>query len=294
MRIVKRKKHAKKRPKAKKKNPISNSDNNKIDLRAAISHALSSGWVQNSGITCLGSGCVLIAAIMTSTQVKAAALAFALTGTAFLWLATLFVIGYKPDNPFDATIIGIWSGQTRDSTQIYAQYNNFITHVPVLLNVRVVNLQQVPATISKLGVEIEVKKRPWIFPSKWVRGVDIPDAMPLVWVNPPPEEPMGMELIGERLDAIFRKRPLQPHETVSGWILLDFPAEYDDAPHPFVFRISLKDTAKQGAEIIDSGPIGKDINVTSSYGLNFTTPVNLEGYRITHWADNPTPWRGKP
>jgi hypothetical protein len=165
--------------------------------------------------------CVLIAAIMTSTQVKAAAIGFALAGTAFLWICTIFVVRYKPENPFDEDIIGIWSGQSRDNTQFFCEYNNFLTPVPVLLFIRVGNRQSIPATISNFTVEVELKKRPWIFPNKWLTAVSIPEQMTPIWVNPPPEPPRRLQFEGGRLEAIFRSRPLQPHETVSGWVLLE-------------------------------------------------------------------------
>src|SRR5581483_2676063 len=62
------------------------------DSRCAITHAFSSGWVQNSGVGFLFALSALIIAMATSTQVKAAALTFACIGTAALWILTTVII----------------------------------------------------------------------------------------------------------------------------------------------------------------------------------------------------------
>src|ERR1700719_986098 len=66
-------------------------------MRKAITHAASSGWVQNSGIGFLFTLIALVAAIMTSTQIKTAAIVFALAGTAFVWICAGVIVKYSSD-----------------------------------------------------------------------------------------------------------------------------------------------------------------------------------------------------
>jgi hypothetical protein len=101
---IKHKEHAKKHSKAKSKEAsIDNNSPYENELRKVVSHAFSSGWVQNSGIGFALILIALIGAIMTSTQVKAAAITTALAGTLFLWILAGVVIKYatesKPNEP---------------------------------------------------------------------------------------------------------------------------------------------------------------------------------------------------
>jgi hypothetical protein len=68
------------------------------ELRRAFGHAFSNGWVQNSGVGFLLTLIALIIAMMTSTQVKAAALTFACVGTAALWIVAGVIIKYASES----------------------------------------------------------------------------------------------------------------------------------------------------------------------------------------------------
>src|SRR5216684_1158536 len=93
----KSKKRSKKRPKINHKKAAKDNDLPN-EIRRAASYAFSSGWVQNSGIAFLLALIALIIAMTTSTQVKAAALAFAGAGTLFLWILAAAMIKYASES----------------------------------------------------------------------------------------------------------------------------------------------------------------------------------------------------
>lgn len=93
----KRKKGSKQRPRTNHKKTGKDNDL-PSEIRKAISYASSSGWVQNSGIAFLLALIALMIAMTTSTQVKAAALAFAGAGTVFLWILAAAIIKYASES----------------------------------------------------------------------------------------------------------------------------------------------------------------------------------------------------
>jgi hypothetical protein len=167
---------------------------------------------------------------------------------------------------------------------MFAQYNgNLISPIPFAIYLRIVNLQPVPSYISQLTVEIEASPKKWIFPATWLKGRFIPPSMPLVWGNPS-RSALRINLIGEQLMPILENAPLQAHQTVRGWVLLDVPASYDSAPHPCVFRISIADTARNALSTIRTGPYAED-NIGPERGIVTHGPVDVRSYTVTHYAD---------
>ena len=288
------KKHSKKNAHTQNKNTAKDEDlaNKRGLLRAAISHALSSGWVQNSTIAFVGAFVLLVAAMVTNTQVKTAAVAFALMGTAALWITAAAVIRYaEPENPpFAVALETALVGLNRDNggpMSIAAEYNGrYLCPVTLVLFMRLVNRQQVPATISKFAVDVKLKKRGWWdFRTRWLKTTPIPDTMRLLHINPPPTAPVGARLDGPRLEQLINNRPVAANETVRGWILLDVPAEYDESAYqPILFRVSVKDTAGNSFTALDSGPTGEE-HIGPQRGLFFDgIPVNIAGHELGHIA----------
>ena len=185
--------------------------------------------------------------------------------------------------PFSVAIETALSGINRDATYIFCLYNpNRMSSVPVILFLRLVNLQNVPSRIRVLKIEVESKRGKWIFPSTWMPTKEIPDEMPLIWLNLPTTAARQLDLIGPRLEPILENGPIAPHDTASGWVLLSVPAEYDSAPRPLRFRITVKDTAGQMFTMIDSGPTGEE-NVLSSRGITTGKEVDVRGFSISHY-----------
>jgi hypothetical protein len=71
-----------------------------------IAHAFASGWVQNSGVAFLVALVALAVSIMTRTQIKAATLTFAFSGTAVLWILAAAIIKYIPQPSFSVVVAG--------------------------------------------------------------------------------------------------------------------------------------------------------------------------------------------
>ncbi len=290
----KHKKRAKKSTHAKNEQTAKYEDSRgRVGLKAALSHAFSSGWVQNSGVGFLLALIALIVAIVTATQIKTAAITFALVATAFVWILAGVVVksAEAAPLPFTADPLILWVAEVRDGGQIFAAYNKALTHVPLLVNMRVVNLQDVPSRIKTFKIEIKSKQGRWIFPDTWLSAVLVPESMPLVWVNLPPNPSLRMQLIGDRLESVLNNRPLQAHETVTGWVALDVPPEYDTAVRPLVFRISIKDTAGHGVTVVAPSPNADNAgNIVPPAGFGGAADFDITGYQITHWADGQTVW----
>jgi hypothetical protein len=187
--------------------------------------------------------------------------------------------------PFAVAIETSLVGRQRDCTQVFCEYNQkFLSPIPISLFMRLVNLQDVPSDISQLKIEVELKKRHWIFPSAWLRTRKVPEYMPLVWVNSPPTPSMSLSLVGGYLEPILESGPLQPHRTLRGWVLLDVSEKFDSAAFPPTFRISVKDTAGHKLTVLDSGPTGEE-NVFPERGFQTKSPIDIRGFQIRHLAD---------
>ena len=81
----------KRAPREKKTIPV-NTRISYVGWKDPLERALSSGWVQNSGVAFLGAFILLVVAMVTSTGVKAAAVGFACFGTVFVWILAAAII----------------------------------------------------------------------------------------------------------------------------------------------------------------------------------------------------------
>jgi hypothetical protein len=186
--------------------------------------------------------------------------------------------------PFAVAIESAIIGSKRDKTFIGCEYNlKYLSPVPLALFVRVVNSQSIPSTISRFKVQIGLKNRLWIFP-RWLDTVEVPDDLPLIWVSQPPSLSRRLELTGGHLMPLLRDKPLQPHETRQGWLLLDALSEFDSAPRPLAFRISIQDTTGQSLTNINSGPTGE--NILPEHFIHVgAADVDLTEFTTHHLAD---------
>jgi hypothetical protein len=91
------------------------------------------------------------------------------------------VIDEEDNPPFSVSLETGMQGVTRDSVYLGFEYNNqYISPLPVLQYIRVVNLQSVPATIDKFEIEFQKTKRSWwIFPPTWIPTIFVPEYMQL-------------------------------------------------------------------------------------------------------------------
>jgi hypothetical protein len=169
---------------------------------------------------------------------------------------------------------------------VFCEVNSaVVSPVPASLYIRLVNLQSIPSEISLFTVEVELTGQKWIFPASWLKAVPVSSRIPLLWMNPPPELARRLTLNGPQLQPILKNGPLEPHKTIRGWMLFDFPSQYDSAVHPLMYRITVKDTAGHKTTAILSGPTERE-NVFPERGYNIdSVPINLNGRAVRHIAD---------
>ncbi len=202
----------------------------------------------------------------------------------FLWQSYLTAAIEHP--PFAISVDTWIMGENRDATTFAAEYSHGqFTLVPVCLFVRIVNLQDVPATINELETSIRLSIKPSrILPNHWLELTPIPIFASLVSVNTAsPQLSSHISFIGTRLDAALQSRPLNPHETLSGWLLFDAPRQYNSAPHPSAFRFSIEDTAGQSVVVMDD--LERKQNIGPAHGFALTGTVDLTNYSFSHLAD---------
>ena len=217
-----------------------------------------SGWIQNICATLLVVGTAIFCGIMQMSMLRTSVITACVLVTVLVWIVGITVIrAYDSgggENPaFAVAVETSYAGNSRDASQIFFTYTQrWISPAPIALFIRIVNLQQVPTNIRLLKVEILSTKHKW-FPDSWLEPTHIPDDVALIWVSPLPTPARRLTLIGPRLIPILELRPIQPSETVTGWVLFDVPLEYDSAPQPPVFRITVRDTAGHKLSVIANG-----------------------------------------
>lgn len=190
--------------------------------------------------------------------------------------------------PFAVAIETSYAGRQRDMTQIGCEYNQrFLSPVPISLFIRINNLQDIRSDISEVKVEVELTKRSWVFPGTWLRTLRIPEEMPLVWMNTSTIPARRLTLLGGYLASVLESKPLEPHQTVRGWVLLDVTNQFDSAVFPRTYRISVRDTAGRKLTVLDSGPTGEE-NVVPPRGFQITDVIDVTGFEVRHLADGAT------
>jgi hypothetical protein len=249
-----------------------------------------SGWIQNISAALLVIGTATICGIMKMSVLRTSVITACLLVTVLVWIIGITIIrtyDSGEENPaFAVAVETSYVGNSRDAGQIFFAYNQrWISPAPIALFIRIVNLQQVPTNIRLLKVEILSIKHKWL-PDSWLEPTHVPDDVALIWVSPLPTPARRLALIGPRLTSILELRPIQPNETVAGWVLFDAPLEYDSAPQPPVFRITVRDTAGHKLSVIASGPTGDNI-AAPTRGFDITTDiVDVNGLQVKHFSDH--------
>jgi hypothetical protein len=215
--------------------------------------------------------------------------------TVLVWVAAAVMIsqiGTPGESPFLLSIETAWQGATRDSTQIVATFRSglgdSVTPVPIALFVRIVNRQSTPSTIDTLRVQIASGKKSLFGGLKWMDTKEVPDSLPLYWINKFPSECKPMRLVGPRLKEVLEKGAIPPHGTVEGWLLMDVPQSYDTAPSPRTYRLAAKDTENHSAVEVTQGPVGGGANVQQNmrgFRVEGDKDVSLESFTVRHFAD---------
>jgi hypothetical protein len=283
--MSKRKRH-KKRPKQRtktkgKETHIDNDLPKKHRLRGAISHALSSGWVQNSGVAFLLAFFALIAAIMTSTQVKAAAVTFALSGTLFLWLLAGAVIrnaklSDEPDLAFSllAKHFEVSKSPTQGMGFWYrypTSYGDTLSPASAALYMTVKNPRTSTVYIERLEVDVQKEGK------RWMSLRNIPtDGGRLYWIY---DDITKASLLNM---PTLEKRALSnisAGATVAGWtfwvVTDEYPAVEGDNLR---WRIRAKDSGGDISEYLSPFEVVTS-KPTSDTAMSQTVPIVFTGTR---------------
>lgn len=186
--------------------------------------------------------------------------------------------------PFSIGIETAFVAETRDASGFAGEFGgHFASPIPVMLFLQIVNLQDLPSTVSDFRVQAESGSNWWGLRKRWLDMPHLPDGMPLLLMNRPPLLPQRVEMVGPLLNPILESRPLQPHEGVTGWIFLDAPAEYDYAHRPLKFRIIVTDSVGRSISVF---PQVHDLgNMVPQRGLRIEPPVEIPNLVIRHFFD---------
>lgn len=188
----------------------------------------------------------------------------------------------RPPPPFSVEIETALASDTGNDSAILAEYGGHLaTPVPLVLFMRIVNLQAVPSTISDLKVQVELKSTWWGLRRKWFDTSLLPGDMPLLEVDSTGQF-RNLELVGVHLETVLRAHPLAPHNTIRGWALFDAPSEFGIALRPLVYRIMVRDTAGRSVTTILTVPKNSG-DIFRSHKLLVGPPMELKNMTVRHF-----------
>jgi hypothetical protein len=239
----------------KKETSVNDTTPHKNLLTDAIAHARSDGWIQGVGVgfllTCIG----LATAIMTSKDVKTAAISFALAGTVFVWMLAAVIIRYVKEAGPELTfsILQSWFNGTTspDDGFFWVRYGSSLgdtlSPASASIFVTITNPRNSPAHIENLELDVQKKGDPWV-PLRF-----IPDeGNRLYWIHGDFTKSTLIEVAS--LDKEVHSS-IPAGETVSGWVFWSVTV---------AVPLSLEDEIRWRLRAKDSG--GEESEYTSPYG----------------------------
>jgi len=220
---------SKQRSETKQKHGSKNYGVNKWTATDALSHAFSSGWVQNSAIA-LGLALIsLVVVLMTSTGTKAAALAFACTGTLAIWiLAAVVIKSVDSEKGLVIDVHTVMPSNDRASLCFWLRYathapGDTISPLPIVLYLSITNTRDKPITLDTIALSIRTAH------GKWVKLRHVNATLgDLYWMDG--GDLTNASLLGfDGLDELLANRPISPHVPIAGWIFFEV-----EVPVPFI------------------------------------------------------------
>jgi len=275
----KHKKHPKQGSQAKRKEaPVGNNLPYKSGLSGAISHALSTGWVQNSGVGFLFFFIALMVALMFSSQVKAAAVTFALAGTVFLWILAGVVIRYsnEPQGIAFSLLFKIFEGSHNPTHGVFwcryqSGFGDTLSPAPAVLYLTVKNMNPSPLLIENLEVSVQKKGEGWVP----LRNIPA-DGCKWYWIYGDPTKAalLDMATLEPRIHS-----SIPAGETVPGWMFLATTKEYPATEGDSVrWRLRSKDSAGVESEYISPYEVINN-RPDSITGARLPVPFTVSGLR---------------
>lgn len=249
----KRKKHPEKSPQANKKEASIHDDlPQKSNFSVAVSHAFSSGWVQNSTIAFLGTLIWLVVAMATNTQIKAAAITFGLMGTAALWILAFAVIRYSSESKEPELVFSLlfknFDGSRKPTSGVFwfrypSGYGDTLSPVSAALYMTVKNPRISPAYIERLEIDVQEQGKRWLS----LRHIPAEGGR-LYWIygNITKAGLLNMPTLDQRIHS-----SIPPGETITGWIFWAVTEEYPVSEGDKIrWRIRAKDSGGEKSEYI--------------------------------------------
>lgn len=155
--------------------------------------------------------------------------------------------------PFSVSIETALVSRTRDDSAIVAEFGgHFISPIPVMLFMRIVNRQATPSAISVLKVQIRFGDKVRGLSHRWMDLSLMPTRYPLFYIDRQSRMWSRLNLPDPKL-RVALTTPLAPYETIRGWALFDAPMGFKRAQRPLVYRITIEDTAGHSVHTIISG-----------------------------------------
>jgi hypothetical protein len=226
---MKHKKHASKGAQAKGKTSPGEQQYDRIELSSAVARAACSGWVQNVGIAFLIVLATLVAAMWTSTQIKTAAIIFAITGTVAIWILAGTIIRYSSDGPqaHSVRFKVRTSILPKDRGAIFfVRYRSgfsgdTLVPLPIALIVAITNVRQVPVKLDAISVDVRKNG------SGWVKLKHVPTlGQRVYWIYGDFEAAALLDFSKNGLDQLLNGKPIAPNNPVQGWIFFERPDSF--------------------------------------------------------------------
>jgi hypothetical protein len=250
-------------------------------LQLPLRHIFSSGWVQNCGIAFFLTCVSLVVAMWTRTQIKAAAIGFASVGTLLLWMVAFLVVRYSEPPPFAVAVETGLESENRNSGPFFARIpNGFICPVSALLFMRVVNLQDVPSTISEFKVQVQAGESWFGLRRQWLDLSLLDGDMPLLYMQG--ESVSSVTLMETPLQTALTTGPIGSHKTMRGWAIFDSAPGFDLVPRPLKYQITIKDTAGKSLVIFPAPPRAEE-NLFYEHGLHFQPYAGTKSFPVRHF-----------
>lgn len=178
--------------------------------------------------------------------------------------------------------------------------------------IQITNLQDIASTISEFSVSASKNPEgPWEIlqpiPIASVRlfslGTRTPSPKNILFkhetyrlATPMTTEDMKYAALLNATPALGPKlaKPIQPHDSISGWVALDPPTHKGLTPGQIYFRVSLRDTANKSDNYVVPLPTKKDSSIDINNGSIQVTGVvsDISQFKVRYYSD-PLPSHNK-
>jgi hypothetical protein len=252
-----------------------------------------SGWVQNITIAFVGTIALLVAAMWTHTQIKNAAIAFAVTGTAAVWIIARLVISSSSEQevPKDAIRLKFVASmpsnpaQPQFAVRYTTPHGDTLSPLPLAIAITLTNTRPFPSTLDEIHIEFQQGG------SEWTKLQSIPiNHLRVYWVFDGLDKARLVDFSTNGIESLLNSKPLAPGIPVSGWLFFEMPTEeIEHTGNQARLRMLAKDTEGNVYDAISPpltiGDFGGNTRITPNLPfISVPGPIeNLTGLRFRLW-----------